>query len=187
MNKTSTLIKKNILYGRYLRSRGFTLVETLIYIAIIGSALLSFVTFSISISNIRNKVFVVQEVQSSNRIALELVSQRVRSATGVNTGTSIFGIDPGRLSLSMADAAKDPTIIDLDADDGRLRIAEGTNPPIYLTSSRLIVPSLVFTDLTDTDERPNIRIDLTTQYNNTSGDVEFDFTQRMYTSVSTRQ
>jgi type II secretory pathway pseudopilin PulG len=173
---------------QYLNFRsGFTLVETLIYIAIIGTAVSSFVAFSISVSNSRNKTYVVGEVQANARTAMDIMSQRIHASTGVNTGASTFGSDPGVLSLSMADVLKDPTILDLDMDDGVLRITEGVSAPIPLTSDETKVTNLVFTDLTGSGTRENIKIEVTVEFNNTSGDIEYDYSQSLQTSVSLRQ
>lgn len=167
--------------------KGFTLVETLIYIAIIGTAVTSFVVFAISIGEPRNKTYATQEVQANMRTAVDLISQRVRAATGVNTGASTFGSDPGVLSLAMADSTKNPTLIDLTADDGILRITEGVSSAVPITSTEVQVTNLVFTNLTPSGERESIRIEMTMEYNNSSGDVEFDYTQSATTTVGVRQ
>lgn len=168
-------------------SKGFTLIETLIYIAIIGTAVTSFVVFAISIGEPRNKTFVTQEVQANMRTAMDLVSQRIRAATGVNAGTSTFGSDPGVLSLVMADSSKNPTVIDLSVDNGILRITEGVSSPVAITSDEVQVTNLVFTNLTPSGERESIRVALTIEYNNTSGDVEFNYAQSATTTITIRQ
>ncbi len=106
---------------------GFTLIETIIYIAILGMIAIAFVLFSVSVSGSRNKTYVVQEVQANTRMALEMISQKIRSADGINFNSSTFGINPGRLSLSMTKSSLNPTIIDLSGADGALRIIEGTS------------------------------------------------------------
>lgn len=166
---------------------GFTLIELLIYIAIVGAVAVTFVNFSVSISNSGNKSFVVQEVHGNGRVALDLISQRIRAATGVNTGSSTFNSDPGVLSLEMADAAKNPTIINLTADDGVLQIKEGASSAIAITSDEVKITNLVFTNLTPTGARENIRIQLTVGYNNSSGDVEYTYSKSFQTAVSLRQ
>ena len=107
--------------------KGFTLIEIIIYIAILGTIASSFIFFSVSVSESRNKTYVVQEVHANTRMALEIISQKIRMANGVNIASSTFGTDPGRLFLSMASSTLNPTIIDLSRDDGILRIIEGTS------------------------------------------------------------
>lgn len=167
--------------------QGFTLIEILIYITVIGGALVGFVTFSVSIANSRNKTYVVQEVQANARTSLELISQRIHAATGVNTGSSTFDSDPGVLSLSMADGAKNPTIISLTADNGRLQIREGVSGAVSITSDEVKVTNLVFTNLTPSGERANIRIAMTTEFNTDGSDIGYTYSQSTQTSVSVRQ
>jgi len=115
--------KQNRLPGRF--SRAFTLIETIIYIAILGMVVSAFVFFSLSVSGSRNKTYAVQEVQANARMALELISQKIRSADKIIFASSTLGADPGRLFLSMASSSLNPTIIDLSSDNGTLRIMEG--------------------------------------------------------------
>lgn len=163
---------------------GFTLIELLIYLALIVTVASTLVLFSLSISETRGKNYVVQEVHANVRTALDIITQRIRAATGVNSVTA------NSLNLAMADAAKNPTVIDLDPNS-RLRISEdsdGPSPAITLiTTSKVKVTSLVFTNLTSTAPRENIRIQLTVSYDNPSGDVEYSYSQTMQTSVSVRQ
>jgi len=165
---------------------GFTLIETLIYIAIIGGVVAGFVAFSISVSNGRNKNYVAQEVQANNRVVLNMITQKIQAASSVNIGASTFGSDPGVLSLAMSDVSKNPTIISLSADDGVLQITEGIASALTVTSDEVKVTNLVFTNLTGTNDRENIKIEMTTEYDSTD-DVEYDFAQSIQTTVTLRQ
>jgi type II secretory pathway pseudopilin PulG len=169
------------------RYQGFTLIETLIYVAIIGAAVSSFVLFSISVSNSRSKTYVVQEVQANARVAMDIMSQKIREATGVNTGASTFGSDPGILSLSMANAAKNPTVFSLSQNDGVLQIVEGASPAIPLISDEVKITNLLFTNLTGTGVRENVRIEMTVAYNNLDTDIRYDHSQSLRTTVGVRR
>lgn len=166
--------------------RGFTLIELIIYLAIFAFIAVGFVSFSIALSNTKAKALVSSEVQSSARDALGLVTQRIKSANGVNVGASIFGTDPGLLSLSMASSTLNPTIIDLDQNDGRIRIKEGAQPPVYVTSGVVKITNFVFTNLTTLSSRENIRIEMTVEYINPSGDIEYQYLQSYRTAASVR-
>ncbi|MBU1132013.1 prepilin-type N-terminal cleavage/methylation domain-containing protein [Patescibacteria group bacterium] len=170
-----------------MKEKGFTLIETIIYIAIISIAMVSFISFSLSVSEARNKTYTVEEVQSNARVSLQFITQRIMAAAAVNVGASTFGTDPGVLSLAMADAAKNPTIISLNNDDGTLQIKEGLSAAIPITSDRIKVTNLVFTNLTSASYRENIRVQFTSAYKNTNPDVEFNYAQSWQTAVSLRQ
>ena len=167
--------------------KGFTLIETMIYIGIISTIFFSFVMFALSIGNSKAKTIAVQEVQSNGRLALEVLTNRIMSANAVNIGTSTFGSDPGVLSLGMDDTAKNPTIINLTVNDGFLQITEGLSAPVALTTDKVKVTNLVFTNLTGAAARKNIRIQMTISYVNPSGDVNYNYTENFQTAVSLRQ
>ena len=172
---------------RPTQTDGFTLMELLLYIGLIGMLGTALLRFTVSVSNTRNKNFATQEAQAHGRTAVQLISQRIRAATGINTASSTFGVDPGILSLEMADSSKNPTIIDLTADNGRLRFTEGTSTPLVVSDDTVSISDLTFTNLTSTSVRENVRIQLTAEYNHSSGDIHFDASETFQFSTSVRQ
>ncbi|MFH1946860.1 MAG: GxxExxY protein [Candidatus Magasanikbacteria bacterium] len=168
------------------RSKGFTLIETLIYIAIIGGVMATFISFGLGISQNRNKVYAKQEVQANARIALDIISQKIKMADGINIASSTFDADPGVLSLSMANSSLNPTVLQLNQDDGILQITQGAGDPIFITSDKVKITNLVFTNLGGENERGNIKIDMTVEYDS-DGDVSFSSSQSLTTAVSLRQ
>ena len=71
-----------------LQENGFTLIELIIYIGIIGAVAASFVSFSIYVSESRNKTYVFEEVQANSRTALNLMSQKIKMANGINDSSN---------------------------------------------------------------------------------------------------
>jgi len=167
--------------------RGFTFVEIIIYLAIVGMVVTSLVTFALSISGQQNKNYVVQEVQANARTALDIMSQRIKSASDVNIASSVFGANPGILSLAMADVGKNPTIINLTGANGTLQIKEGIASPVALTSNKVKVTNLVFTNRGHQGKRRIIGIDLTVAYNSDNSDVYFNYSETVRTAVTLRK
>ena len=147
-----------------MQNKGFTLVETLIYIAIISGVLAAFVSFALNISEARTKTYVAEEVQANARVALETIVQKIRSAAGLNIGTSVFNTDPGVLSLMMNNSSLNPTVINLSSTDGSLQIKEGSDSPVAVTSNRVKITNLVFRNFTSVGARANVGIELTVAY-----------------------
>ncbi len=119
-------------------------METIIYIAILSLTIVGFVTFIMAVSNARNKNSVVVEVQANSRQAMEIISQKIRTAAGVNVASSTFGTDPGVLSLSMNSGAKNPTVFNLNKNDGTLYMTEGNGNPVAITSNKVFLSNLMF-------------------------------------------
>lgn len=162
------------------RKKGFTLIEILIYTAIIGIILTSFVAFSVSIANVRNKTYVVQEVQANSRLALDIISQKIRQAVVVITPAE--GGSGASLELDMPDP--NPNLI-FNLSGGVLNMTEGAGPAASLTSNEVYVYNLVFTNMAQGGKRANVKIDISIRYNSAS-DVEYTFSQDVRTAVSQR-
>jgi type II secretory pathway pseudopilin PulG len=165
-----------------LQNKGFTLIETIIYIGIIGTVVVAFITFSLSIGGNRNKAFVGQETQANARTAMDLMSQKIRMASDVVS--PVASTTESILELDMP--VPDPNII-FRVISNRLNLIESGVSTTTITSSEVNVTNLTFTNMSSVGERDNIKINMTAEYDNASGDVEFEFSQTLETSVSVRQ
>ncbi|MBI2052873.1 MAG: prepilin-type N-terminal cleavage/methylation domain-containing protein [Candidatus Ryanbacteria bacterium] len=162
--------------------RAFSLIEIIIYLAILGLVVVGFGTYVLSISSSRQKTDVVVKVQANARISLDTIAQKIRAARSINIGSSVFNTDPGVLSLAMSDASKNPTIINLDRDNGILQVQEGAGSPAAVTSKEVAITNLVFTNIATPGVRSNIRIQITVEYPGSSG-----YSQSLESNVSLRQ
>jgi hypothetical protein len=108
------------------------------------------------------------------------------SASGVNTSTSVFGVDPGVLSLQMSENANDPTIISLSNNDGELQIKKGQNPTSTITTNEVKVTNLVFKNLSASSTKANIGVEATIEFANATSSADLQFSKSFKTSVSTR-
>ena len=166
-------IKKN--------NQGFTFIEALVYLAIVGVVISSFITFSPAISAARSKAYVVQEVQANTRIALGLIARTIRQAgEALNPAP---GTAAGSLTLDMPGASPD---IMFSITSGVLYITEGMGDPTAITSDEINITSLVFTNLALSGDRDNIRVEITAEYGD-SGSLEYTYSQSLRTAVSIRQ
>jgi type II secretory pathway pseudopilin PulG len=160
---------------------GFTLFETIIYIGIAGIMLVSFVQFSLIVSGSRNKNYAAQEVQANTRTALDIITQKIRLADDVNAVAGpIEGNSDTTLTLDMPGGGT--TVFSIQGTS--LSINEGSE--VSLTSNNVNVTSLNFTNLAQSEERDNIKVEFTIEYAN-PGDVRFTSTQTIQTTVSLRK
>lgn len=167
---------------------GFTLIEIILYIAIIAVFLVSVSYFALEILSGKAKVQASQEVQQNVRFVLEVMTQKIRgSENGIDVEDSNFGSHPGRLHLEMGTGSSDDIIFYLDSS--RLVMQEGTDGEAtsnYLTSDEVSVDNLVFTNLSETGTPGNIKIDLTVSFVNPSGAKQFEASTNIETSISLR-
>lgn len=165
---------------------GMTLVEIVISLGILLIIVAALSGFVISLQQTRQQLSSAQEVDDNLRMALDLLSMRIRGAKGVNTGTSTLDTDPGVLSLEMANPALNPTVFRLDQDNGILQMQEGAAGPVSVTTNEVRVSNLVFSMRSPVGEPENIGIALTIDYSSLS-DSYAGFSHSVTTAVTARQ
>ncbi len=150
--------------------KGFTLIETLIYMSVVSIIVTSLVLLCWNIISAGEKNIRQQEVYSSARLLTEKIKYQIRNADGINN-SSDFGVNlavnPGNeISLVYA-APNNPTLIDVSS--GQARITLGSASPVVLTPDNLTVTDLTFTNYSSADGKTkNIGFTLTITNNNPS-------------------
>lgn len=130
-------------------TRGFTLIELILYVAILGIFLTGAVLFAWDVIYGRVKSQTQLEVIQNARLASKRIQIEVKNASSITSATG------STLTLATADASTNPTIIDLSS--GRVRIGYGTSgscpisSPCFLTSDNVSISNLTFTDLSTGD------------------------------------
>lgn len=137
--------------------RGFTLFEAMLYISLVGFILASMSSFVMQLMHARIKIQAQSELVHSARLFEERLSDAVRHAKSINVGSSVFGTDPGILSLEMVDPLKNPTVFRLDQDNGNIEISEQGGVFVSITTAKISVINLVFTNLTTGKDKGILR------------------------------
>ena len=162
------------------KGEGFTLVETLIYIAILGGLMAYFISFSLSIGASRSKTYVMQEVNANARIALEILSEKIRAADDILEPD--IGIASTSLRIDMP--SPDDNIL-FDLNNGVLEAEQGSNT-FLITSDKVNISNLIFNNLTIDGEKGNVRIFLTMEYRDPES-KEYQYSRDFQTSVNLRK
>jgi prepilin-type N-terminal cleavage/methylation domain-containing protein len=149
--------------------RGFTLIEILIYTAIMGSIFVSSVFITRAMYDTRARIRSSVILEENMRFALARIMSEVREADGVSEPVSSTGTT---LTLIMNDPAHDPTVISLA--DGVITMSKGGNPAAALTSSEAEITSLVFTR--SEGDFPLIRAELGGRMRNAAGPYQATLT-----------
>lgn len=122
---------------------GFTLLEFLLYFALIAVVMTAVVGFSVDFLRGRSKALVIAAVEQETRFGLMRMLRTIRQATKLNIGASTLNSDNGVLSVDMPSASNTPTIFDLSG--GALRMKEGSGAAVPLTTDDVVVEKLRFT------------------------------------------
>lgn len=153
-----------------MNDRGFTIIEFIIYLAIVATTLVSATYFAFEFISTQRKSEAIQEVNRNLRLAITRLGIEMREASDVNTGASTFDSSAGVLSLASATVGANPTLFCVTS--GTLRISQGdatcdaTDPA--LTSSRVTVTDFTLNNLSTAGRTKAVRARLTLEYVNTS-------------------
>jgi hypothetical protein len=167
-------------HGLRVGNKGFTFVEMIIYIAIFTIVL--FVIFrlfwQVQVSDIKGRVS--RETKENISQTMEIFKHYVRQADNLNAGDSVFGSNPGILSLENGGAIKidtyekEITIGGKTQTIRKLRLTEGVDPALDITSDHVNVDNFVLTDLTHDAGLGAVLMDLTVSGVNPGGDPLYE-------------
>ena len=161
-------------------SKGFTLVELLLYVSISAIMILVLSSFINLFLQARVKNQVIAEVDQQGLQAAHLITQTIRNAIDVNTPAQ--GILSNSASLETVDGADDPTIFTLS--DDTIYITEGTADSIALTNDRIIASDLSFYNLSRDNTRGIIRVQFTLTHVEPINRHEYQYSQTFYASAN---
>lgn len=138
-------------------SKGFTLIEALVYTAIFSLFVVTLSSFSESMNVARIRDQNVSEVNDQGSQAIRVITETVRAARAIGTpGTSSTSTT---LSLTTDSTSTNPTIFSASA--GVLYITEGTGVSIPLTNRAVTVSDLLFMNLSHPATPGVIRVQFT--------------------------
>jgi type II secretory pathway pseudopilin PulG len=163
--------------------KGFSLLEIILYIFLMASILSTLAFFLLQLTTARTKTRTISETLAAGYLIEERLSEAVRHAQALLVGSSVFGTDPGVLSLDMVDAARDPTNFSLTADNGQFQISQAGLSATPLTSSNLQITNLIFTNLTGSADVGIIQVQFTVQATSLSGSRAFTYDQAFQTTL----
>jgi type II secretory pathway pseudopilin PulG len=141
-----------------LKKNGFSLVETLIYVAILAVISTVIINMLLSFTSTYKTVVALRVAEHSAIDAMERMTREIRSSNSVDTGNSTLGISPGVLTLQTYSGALSTTT-KFYVSSGVLKM--DVNGAYFgpLTLSNATVNSLVFR-LLDNGFSQAVKIDL---------------------------
>ncbi|HJV33190.1 MAG TPA: prepilin-type N-terminal cleavage/methylation domain-containing protein [Patescibacteria group bacterium] len=156
-----------------MKARGFTLLEFILYFALISIVVGMVAAFAVDMVKTRAKTAAIAEVEQNMRFGMQRILGSVRQATKLNAGTSNFDAATGVLSVDMPDPAATPTVFDLV--DGVLRIKEGAAAAVPLTSPGVRVTALRFSKDSLGGNNVAITAEMSVVYRTDNPDVLFNY------------
>jgi len=142
------------------KNQGFSLIELLLYVAVISIIISAVVGFGSWAIQVGTKTKVNSEVVNNARLAMDTMVYEIKKAYSVYTPTSVFGVHPGQLSLEQLNATttESSSFIDFFICDQALCLKREGAAAIAITNSQVRVTNLIFKQLLNTAGAPSIQI-----------------------------
>lgn len=141
-----------------IKQQGITLIEYTIYIGIVAFVLLSVISFAWVIINDQTKQQALVEVNDMGGFVSSEIGYAVRRAESIDAQT-VYDVNPGRLVINYQAEPqiifdtyqKEITLGDQTLFITKLRMQEGANPAVDITSDLVDVTEFIITDLSKTN------------------------------------
>lgn len=133
-----------------MRNSGFTLLETVIYIAILSGMTLFLVLLSYQIFGSNRETRTRLTVVNEARFTMNKIEWALLGVQSINQPAS--GSSSSTLSINRYGAADNPIVFDLFS--GTLRLKRGGDPPIALMGSEVAVSSVSFENVAPSGSLP---------------------------------
>jgi len=127
--------------------KAFSLVEMMIYIAILSLVIAALITTANSVINTYGKMKAYEEIAHTGTVALERITREVRRARSVDFFSSVLGVHPGRLVMLTQDWSGNTSTAIVSLSSGRILVQNGGSASPVSTSG-VTINNLVFTQYT---------------------------------------
>ena len=121
---------------------GVTLLETLIYIGILGIILTSIITVGFSMITIDRKLKFANEVEENAAFVVQKLGWVLKGAQSINAPP--LNESGNTLSVNIASTSGNPYVFDLS--NGAIRLKVGTASPLPITNGLVEVSSISFSN-----------------------------------------
>ncbi|MEK7194326.1 MAG: hypothetical protein AAB660_01380 [Patescibacteria group bacterium] len=128
----------------FKKQGGYSLIELIIYMGVLVAITIIIVGMLVRISHTKGRLAAAQGLTTSASIAMDRMTREIRSASNINTSSSILGTSPGKLVLTGVDVLGVARTVEFSIVTNILRIKENGVDTGPLTESNVRVTNLVF-------------------------------------------
>ena len=143
--------------------KGFTLIEMIIYVALVTTVISVIVGFAFWAIQVGSKVKINYEVTDNTRRAMETVVFEIKKSKGIYAPTAVFDASPGQISLEQI-ATTTPgevvTFVDFFKCADSLCLKREGQDPVKITTAQVKIVNLSFSQLLNSTTTPSVQINL---------------------------
>lgn len=152
--------RHNSVFSIHNSTRGLSLVETLLYVALLALSLLVVMQTLLALTRSFAVFRAAARIEQSAALSLERVVREVRDAQSISDAESVFGAHPGRLLLNTTTTTGAARTVLFSVSGGALMLTEDGAITGSLTGSTTNVSNLVFRKVT-TGRSTGVKIEMT--------------------------
>ncbi|MFH1170149.1 MAG: type II secretion system protein [Candidatus Vogelbacteria bacterium] len=142
-----------------MKNHGYTLVEAIIYIAILAVLAVTFVSLLFTMVRAYTEFQLERSLTSSASLGLERLVRETRQAKNIDPASTL-GSSPGRLLLNTTDEAGAATTRDFYLSLDTLMVKEGSGAAASTTAQNVTVDNLIFRQI-NTPNSQAVKIEMT--------------------------
>ncbi len=162
-------------------SQGATLIEGIIYVAILGIIASTLVSFALTVSSLGAKNYAVSEVNANAQFIMDTITRTIREADDIIVPGQ--NATAGTLELDMP-ATVDSTFI--GSTNGVVELTVGVGTPTPISTQVVEVTNLTFTNTSRGKAAPSIRVSFDIAFRD-AGSIEFAYSKSYQTTVMLRK
>ncbi len=163
------------------KNQAFTLVETMLYVAVLSICLTAMSGFIDMVNAAKTKNRIVLNIERQGENITEIITSAIRNSSGIISPS--VGATSAALSLSFNEAAKNPTVFSLNG--GIIYIKEGSGSNTALSDPSLQAENLSFKNLSRNGTPGNIKFSFSLR-SQEEGRAEFSYRQDFFGGSSRR-
>jgi type II secretory pathway pseudopilin PulG len=167
-----------------MRKNSFTLIEMLVYIAVLGILMVVLSSFLIWVNDSNVKAKVMRETLEDASRTMEFMVREIKDASSIYTPTT----NSSQLSLETTKylpTGERVTYIDFFLCGTQVCFKKEGQAPVALTKDKIEVNSLTFTEVTSGDI-PSVQIVLGAKYKNPQNRLEYQSIVTLTSTASLR-
>ena len=150
-----TFLVTNMIKFKHSKKAGFSLIESLIYIAIIAIMTALIVNILLSTVKSYNSLKISRNINNSAITSLERIIREIKASDDIDVVNSVFDVNPGKLTVKNA-----TTTSEFYLDGSVLKIKENGIDAGALTHNEVFVDNIVFS-MADNGTSKGIKIEMT--------------------------
>jgi prepilin-type N-terminal cleavage/methylation domain-containing protein len=164
--------RQNYFTNKY--QKGYTLIELLLYVAILGTLLTVAVVFFGIVTDARVKNQSIIEVNDQGAAVMDYITQTIRNASSITSPA--IGASGTSLTLVVPTGALSPTVFSLNGVAPiTIQVKEGAGAQVLLTSNDVQISGLTFKNLSRASTPGVVQVSFTISRVNANSKNEFDY------------